>query len=139
MSSKTELTFAALRAANVQRCEQSFHPLDEMNVLEWAGAMAGEAGEAANKAKKIWRVEKFGPQSAALQHGSTPSNRELGIELADTIIYADLLAASRGMTLEELIVWAFNAKSFEIGSDVFLGEPCREDYPIDSDGRVSQR
>jgi hypothetical protein len=33
------------------------HGLEEWTALEWAGAMTGEAGEAANAAKKLKRME----------------------------------------------------------------------------------
>ena len=50
------MTFAELRAANVdERLRELFHPLEDWNALEWAGAMCGEAGEAANLCKKLRR------------------------------------------------------------------------------------
>lgn len=93
-----------LRQLSVERSEQCFFPLDDWNVLEWAGAMAGEAGETANVAKKMRR------------DGSSPALQEqLGDEIADTIIYLDLLAASRGIDLEEVIARKFNRVSQKVG------------------------
>ena len=47
-----------LQQLNVSRA-QRWHPggLAEWSALEWAGAMAGEAGEACNAAKKLKRIE----------------------------------------------------------------------------------
>lgn len=94
----TQLTFAALRAANVKRCHECFHPLPDWSPLEWAGAMAGEAGEAANLCKKVRRLEEVDPA-------------KIGEEIADTIIYADLLAARLGINLEDAVRRKFNAVS----------------------------
>jgi len=93
-----------LRELSVKRCETCFFPLGEWSVLEWAGAAAGEAGEAANVAKKIRRD---GP-SAKLR-------KQLADEIADTIIYLDLLAASEGINLEEAIRSKFNRVSKKKG------------------------
>jgi NTP pyrophosphatase (non-canonical NTP hydrolase) len=89
-----------LRDINVRRCEQCFFPLHYWNVLEWSGAMAGEAGEVANAAKKIHR-----------DGYSDKKLKNLADEIADTIIYLDLLAASEGIDLEEAIRHKFNTDS----------------------------
>jgi len=120
------LTFARLHEANVRRCQaprpQGFqHPLNDWSPLEWAGAMCGEAGEAANKAKKLRRVTSYGPEVAReLNKGEDIDPKQAGIEAADAVIYADLFAARLGLTLEDLIRLAFNDKSREIGSDIFI-------------------
>ncbi len=49
------LLFAALRRLNVERVPFFGHTLEGWNPLEWAGALCGEAGEAANIAKKLRR------------------------------------------------------------------------------------
>jgi hypothetical protein len=46
---RSDLSFNDLRDVNVERCKAAFdHELSDWSLLEWAGAMAGEAGEAAN-------------------------------------------------------------------------------------------
>lgn len=91
-----------LREINVRRCEQCFFPLQDWSVLEWAGAMTGEAGETANVAKKIHR------------DGPTPERtQDLADEIADTVIYLDLLAASQGIDLQEAIRNKFNQDSLK--------------------------
>jgi hypothetical protein len=58
--------------------------------------------------------------SKDLQHGQLIDPIDAGIELGDTVIYADLLAKRLGLTLEDVVLMAFNNKSNEIGSDIKL-------------------
>jgi NTP pyrophosphatase (non-canonical NTP hydrolase) len=108
-----------LRTANVKRCEQVFHPLNAWTPAEWACAMAGEAGEACNVAKKIKRLETG--TNTAKDPATIDECRELmGKELADTVIYCDLLAASLGINLADAIRNKFNEVSERMKSDVRL-------------------
>src|SRR3954464_13889395 len=50
------LTIRFLQSINAKRAER-WHGLKSWSALEWAGAMAGEAGEACNAAKKLKRIE----------------------------------------------------------------------------------
>lgn len=102
-----DLTFAALRRANVVRCEGSFHGLAAWNPSEWTNALAGEAGEACNLTKKLRRGEAI-------------DARAIGDELADVVIYADLAAARLGLRLDELVREKFNRVSERVGSQVTL-------------------
>lgn len=104
-----------LRFINVVRSREGFgHDLKSWSSLEWAGAAAGEMGEAANVAKKIARVE--GGLVFRKGEGDLEQLREkLGDEIADTIIYLDLLAAREGINLSEAIVRKFNRTSEEHG------------------------
>lgn len=108
-----------LRTANVKRCEKVFHPLTEWNPAEWACAMAGEAGEACNVAKKITRLES-GTNTAKDPQTMDECRQLMGKELADTVIYADLLAASLGINLGDAIRDKFNEVSERMKSDVKL-------------------
>jgi NTP pyrophosphatase (non-canonical NTP hydrolase) len=112
------LVFAlrALRDLNLSRCNRwhNGRGVQDWSGLEWAGAMAGEAGEAANVAKKLKRLE------TGLVTGSQDRERhelvkKLGLELADTFLYLDLLAARYGIDLGHAIVEKFNQKSEEFG------------------------
>lgn len=106
--------FAQLRAADVARCVESYKcKLDDWSTMEWACAVAGEAGEVCGAAKKLWR--------------GTGSKQAVMDELADTIIYADLLAAHLGCDLWDAVVSKFNERSKEIGSPYRIGAPeqCR--------------
>lgn len=105
---------------NVNR-SMKWHPggISEWSALEWAGAMAGEAGEAANAAKKLRRVE------SKLQNINAPGRSLINVqeaqdkvaeECADTILYALLLMARVGITSPEDVIRAvFNRKSEEYG------------------------
>lgn len=103
----------------VRRCEspQGFdHPLREWSVLEWAGAAAGEAGEAANVAKKMSRFDHgFSVARARAGMSRDELKRKLALEMADTFHYHVLLAASEGIDFEQAIRDAYNEKSIEIG------------------------
>lgn len=94
---------------------ERWHNGTSWSILEWAGAMCGEAGEAANVAKKIVREE------SGMQNGiSTGKTKEeldhmLGCELADTFLYLVLCAQNRDINLGDYIVEVFNKKSEEYG------------------------
>lgn len=101
------LTFNELRQANVERCEQSFHRLDEWSPTDWATALAGEIGEACNLIKKRRRGEDVADE--AIAH-----------ELADAVTYIDLLAARLGIDLGEAVRAKFNLVSDRVGSQIKL-------------------
>lgn len=90
---QSSLNFETLREANVRRCEQVFHKVDEWTPTDWATAMAGECGEACNEVKKLRRLD-----GADADQDTAESRHWLKVkiahELADLIIYADLLAAA---------------------------------------------
>lgn len=92
------LRFDELRLANVARCEEVFHKLNEWSSTDWATAMAGECGEACNLIKKLRRGELI-------------TREMIGDELADLIIYTDLLSARLGIDLGEAVVRKFNIVS----------------------------
>lgn len=106
---------AELRHVNVARCKR-WHPGfpdDDWTITDWSNAAAGEMGEAANVAKKIRRAQ-FGhpgandPDAAVLK-------MQLADEIADTVIYLDLLAAHAGIDLARAIEHKFNAVSVREG------------------------
>ena len=108
----TSLTFAGLREANVTRCEDVFHPLMFWSLPEWACAMAGEAGEACNVVKKMNRGDYDGK--------TLLGQADLAAELADVVIYLDLLAARAGIDLGEAVREKFNIVSERRGSKICL-------------------
>lgn len=111
-----DLTFKTLRAVNLARCEQAFHPLDSWSATDWACAMGGECGEALNLIKKLRRGELI-------------TREEIGKELADVVIYADLLATRLGINLGEAVIQKFNEVSDRVGSDIVLPAPTAEAPP----------
>lgn len=106
-----------LRVVNVARSVDSVgfdHPLAAWSVAEWTNAVCGEAGEAANTAKKLLRIRKRtrGNKDADTEQALLAKLRR---EAADTVMYCDLLLASEGLSLSDGIIEVYNAKSNEIG------------------------
>jgi len=103
------LTFNKLRKANVIRCRESFHAngVMEWSPTDWATAMAGECGEACNFIKKMRRGDKV-------------KTRDVAKELADLVIYVDLLAARLNISLGDIVKSKFNEVSRKKNSKVFL-------------------
>lgn len=113
------LTFDELRTANVERCEDVFHPLHRWSPTDWATAMAGECGESCNEVKKLRRLDDA---DASID---TAGERErlrlaIGKEIADMVIYADLLAARLDIDMGFAIAQKFNEVSRKRGSAVML-------------------
>ena len=134
-------TFSGLRFVNVKRCEAAFHPVNAWTPCEWMTAVAGEVGEAANLVKKLRRIETDGldtPQNRELwdlldadlrniligMMGTAQGRnavekeivRRIGHELADVVIYVDLLAARLDIDLGDAVIQKFNLTSKKIGS-----------------------
>lgn len=78
------LTWKRLRAANVERNAQSFPDCKVWPPSDWCVALVGEVGEAANEVKKYWR-------------DPSRSVQRIGLELADVVVYLDLLLMSQGL------------------------------------------
>lgn len=110
----SSLDFDALRAVNVTRC-QRWHPPGSVpwTAADWSNATCGEAGELANVIKKIRRHE-----TGAANKGD-PSPEELKVmaakEMADVVIYVDLLANYLGVDLGDAIKAKFNEVSVKYG------------------------
>ena len=116
------LTFSHLAAVNRQRCEAAdgfHHALNSWSRSDWMTAVVGELGEAANVAKKLNRVRDGIP-------GNRETEAELRAafadELADALIYLDLLAQSEGIDLAGAVASKFNRTSAKIGSPARLPE-----------------
>ncbi|MEL7340226.1 MAG: MazG-like family protein [Bacteroidota bacterium] len=101
------LSFRRLSRANRQRCEESYFPLEDWTPSDYATALAGETGEACNLIAKMKR-------------GVNIDHEDIGRELADVVIYADLLASRLGLNLEKCIIQKFNETSARKGSEVLL-------------------
>jgi len=107
-------SFHDLSVANLKRMSdfQRAYPegqdsFKDWSPLEWAGAVCGEAGELANKCKKLKR-------------GQDIPSREIADELADVVIYCDLLAQKLNIDLGEAVRHKFNERSETINSEVRL-------------------
>ncbi len=116
-----DLSIRQVIDANLSRVHR-WHGLEDWTPLEWAGAMCGEAGEAANFAKKLKRVQSGIPnRDARIQEDLAVSRRieqyrkGVGMECADAFIYSVLLCARVNVDLVACIKEAFNGKSIEYG------------------------
>lgn len=103
------LTFAQLREANATRCER-WHPegISSWSLSDWATAAAGEMGELCNVIKKLNRVRDDLPGN---KESPAQLMAELPKEIADTVLYLDLLAAAAGIDLAEAVAAKFNEVS----------------------------
>lgn len=111
------ISFAALRQANIERRNQQAgeHAFSHRwTPIEWALAFIGEAGEVCNAVKK-WNRR---PNDTDPEVKQKVAN--IGKELADTIVYADLLAEELGIDLGAAVLHKFNEVSTRVGSNVFL-------------------
>jgi NTP pyrophosphatase (non-canonical NTP hydrolase) len=108
----TDLGFRQLRRANTKRAER-WHDGKPWSGADWATAMAGEMGEACNVVKKLRRNEDG--IAAPTDPPRTELLYNLGVELADTIIYADLLAQHYGIDLAQHVATKFNVVSDRMG------------------------
>lgn len=115
------MNISDLQAISLLRTAR-WHPngLEEWSALEWAGAMAGEAGEACNAAKKLKRLETElqSINNEVGRHFVTCDEARLQVakEIADTILYGLILATRVGFTgaeFECIIADVFNQKSQE--------------------------
>jgi NTP pyrophosphatase (non-canonical NTP hydrolase) len=129
-ASAPPLTLAALRAASVARAKRWHAGAEPWSGADWSNAMCGEAGEAANVVKKLRRQE-----TGIQQPGPPPADllAMLAKELADVVIYADLVAEHYGLDLSAAVTQKFNEVSDRYGFPERLGAPAAalpgEDQP----------
>lgn len=126
------LTFNTLRRGNLARLplfknrkgEPAHTKPDgsDWSHAEWLGAVLGELGEYANLKKKVQRGDLSMAEALPM----------LGDELADVIVYLDLLAAQLGIDLGEVVMSKWNRTSARIGVPLYIDA---EDYHY-SDGRA---
>lgn len=114
------LTFEQFAEINLQRAKR-WHDGDiaMWSVSDWLMAMAGEAGEACNAGKKLRRIEEqIANLSAEPERQLSDKDTALdkiAEELADTVIYCDLVAARISRSLVAAIQEKFNAVSKRYG------------------------
>lgn len=117
------LDFKQLRVANVRRLplfknrrgEPAHSKPDGSDwcLAQWANAVCGELGEAANIIKKIERGDKTLDEA----------REELANELADVQTYLDLLAFRAGIDLGEATIKKWNAVSERLGCNISIVVP----------------
>lgn len=106
------MDFARLRRVNRDRSDR-WHPagLHSWSLSDWAIAFMGEAGEVCNVIKKMNRLRDGLVGNQGTDADIAELKRKLGHEIADTVIYLDLLAQREGIVLEEAIIEKFNIVS----------------------------
>jgi len=121
------LTFARLRAANLARLPcftdrqgRLAHPPVEgeppgfdWSIADWVQAVTGELGEFANLAKKVRRGDLT----------LDAARPDLAKELADVVIYLDILAHRCGVDLGEATVAKWDEVSERIGVELRIDDP----------------
>lgn len=106
-----------LRILNRERCETAFkHSVMSWNIMEWGCAAAGEMGELCNLLKKHQR-EITGIEGSRIQGDYKTAIAE---EVADVIIYLDLLCEREGIDLQAAIMRKFNKTSEKVGYNAVL-------------------
>lgn len=118
MAPNPELLFAIMvtNGSRVQKWHPGF-PLERgpnaWTVSDWTNALAGEAGELANVAKKIRRLECG---LTGRPHETMEVMKEKAAEeFADVILYADLVAHYLDINPTRAIAMKFNKTSEEYG------------------------
>lgn len=114
------LTFNTLRQANVKRLplfknkhgEHAHSQPDgsDWSDAEWLQAVVGELGEYANLRKKLQRGDISEDEAKQL----------LADELADVVIYLDILAFRLGINLGEAVMSKWNRTSEKIGAPLYI-------------------
>ncbi len=105
-----DLTLRRVIEVNAERCKRWHHADTEpWTGADWSNAMCGEAGEAANVVKKLRRGE-----TNTAQPSDPPRHvlqDALAYEIADTILYALLLAEHYDIDVEFGLIEKFNIVS----------------------------
>lgn len=115
------LTIRNIIAKSISRANRwHVKGIDSWSELEWAGAMAGEAGEACNAAKKVKRItdemaNRAGSIAKVELQDLNAYRQQTCKESADTILYAILCILRCGGDPETVLREVFNKKSEEYG------------------------
>lgn len=113
------LTFRTLRTANLKRLPlfrdakgRVCHEKDgsDWSPAQWLQAVVGELGEYANLRKKVERGD-FTLDEA---------RPALADELADVVIYLDILASQIGVNLGDAIMSKWNRTSVKVGAPLYI-------------------
>ena len=114
------LTFKHLADVNKTRVKR-WHPhgIEDWSPMDWACAAAGEMGEVCNAVKKLRRIEDQIANLSADSKRQLSSKPEailaIGDEIADTVIYLDLLAQRLGIDIASFVRSKFNQTSERYG------------------------
>lgn len=104
--------FSRLNRARCEAPDGFNHQLSSWSLSDWFTAAMGELGEAANIAKKLNRVRDGVPGNS---ESEGELREKLAREVADTVIYLDLLAQASGFSLWDAVRETWNRKSAHLG------------------------
>lgn len=115
------LTFRTLRDANIKRLPmfrdakgRRCHAPDakgaDWSPAQWLQAVVGELGEYANLRKKVERGDMTLDEA----------RDKLADELADVVIYLDILATQLGVSLGEAVISKWNRTSKRVGAPIYI-------------------
>jgi len=115
------LSFSELSMMNAVRNARWFgeESLERWSLSDWGIAAAGELGKALNIIKKLNRSAAQG-----LPGNNSPDavlEDQLASEIADVVIYLDLLAQRAGIDLGSAVERSFNRKSQDMGFPERIG------------------
>lgn len=110
------LTFSELVSKSESRSKTWEDGKLKWTLFEWAGAMAGEAGECCNFAKKRSRAMAGVSGQVNTQENIKALTLSVAKEAADTLLYAIQVINQCGYPPEDIIRSVFNSKSLEIGA-----------------------
>lgn len=129
----TLVTFDAIRHANERRCKETFHDVESWSASDWGNAMAGEFGEVAGELleinnltlqffKKMKACDSIKKMLRQMQGDAKYEDlkSKLAKELADVVLYADMLSCKMGINLGEAVREKFNEVSEKRGSQIRL-------------------
>lgn len=111
-----------LRKVNEKRSIEGFKMgLKDWTLPEWGNAVAGEVGEMCNVIKKIKRGDFINNPKEGID--------KLKSEMADVVIYIDLIATRENIDLGEAIISKFNEVSDRVGCDIKIPETSKRFCP----------
>jgi len=107
MDKELTLNLSELRAANAARMTspELYRSCAEWNEADWALSLCGEVGELANMIKKVRRGD------------ISVDDPAIGEELADVLVYLDILSYYLGFDLSLETIAKFNKTSDKVGSE----------------------
>lgn len=116
------LTFQEFQELSARRCREGFPTCADWSLNDWAVALTGEVGEMCNVLKKVRRgdaIYKLLPRQPDWKdvdvHFAAQTKQELVSELADVIIYADLMLTMLGADTGEEVMRKFDEVSRRVG------------------------
>jgi NTP pyrophosphatase (non-canonical NTP hydrolase) len=145
-----ELKFKTLREANLKRLPQfrdrqgsiaHTHPTGaDWSPDRWMNAVTGEVGECAGELKKAARGD-YGPTAKCAMNGypewmPDEVRQKIAKEMADVVVYLDILAVQFGIDLGNAVMSKFNEVSNRVSSTVSIFELSTGEVVVSDDSEI---